>query len=228
MEHLAVIMDGNRRWAKENKVKIGSSHRKGRDAARLAIEFCIANDINYLSLYAFSLENFKRPKMEQNEIFTVLIQGINDELDEFIAQGVHIQFVGDRGLFPSHLMPSIERAEIKTQECTKLHLNILFCYGARQELLNAVQTIAQEVKEGTLDVSDIDQDTLQNALWTAGTPHPDLIVRTSGVTRLSNFLLYQAAYSEFAFLDCHWPEITQEHLEQCVSDFKASRRNFGH
>ena len=227
MQHLAFIMDGNRRWAKGAGFAAAQGHRHGKETARLAIDFCIKQGIRYLSLYTFSLENFSRSKIEQDVIFSLLIDSITHELSEFIEQGVRIAFVGDRSKFPTHLVEAIANAEAQTKDLRTLHLNILFCYGGQQELVHAVKAIALQVAAGQLEVGDINQETLSNALWTAGIPNPDLIVRTSGVSRLSNFLLYQAAYSELAFLDCHWPEITQAHLQKCVDDFRAAKQNYG-
>jgi len=227
MQHLAVIMDGNRRWAKQRNLSSADGHRKGRDAARLAVEFCVKNDIKYLSLYAFSLENFRRDEEEKAAIFSILVDGINAELDEFIERGVRICFVGDRSRFPEHLLSSIQHAEKSTKHLEKLQVNVLFCYGAQQELTSAMQTIARQVQQGELAPEDITKETIEKMLWTAGTPDPDLIVRTGYAPRLSNFMLYQAAYSELKFLDCYWPDITEKHLESCVQDFYKTKRNFG-
>ena len=202
-------------------------HKQGKEAARLAIDFCIKNNIKYLSLYTFSLENFSRSQIEQNIIFSILVDSITHELDQFIQQGVRIVFMGDRSKFPMHLREAIANAQEQTKELSVLQLNILFCYGGQQELVHAVKAIASKVVAGELALEDITKDTVSGALWTAGVPNPDLIVRTSGVNRLSNFLLYQAAYSELAFLDCHWPEITEAHLQKCMDDFRATTRNFG-
>ncbi len=202
-------------------------HKQGKEAARLAIDFCIKNNIKYLSLYTFSLENFSRSQIEQNIIFSILVDSITHELDQFIQQGVRIVFMGDRSKFPMHLREAIANAQEQTKELSVLQLNILFCYGGQQELVHAVKAIASKAVAGELDLEDITKDTVSGALWTAGVPNPDLIVRTSGVNRLSNFLLYQAAYSELAFLDCHWPEITEAHLQKCMDDFRATTRNFG-
>ena len=227
MQHLAFIMDGNRRWAKSAGVAATQGHKHGKEAARLAIDFCIKTGIKYLSLYTFSLENFSRPQIEQDVIFSILIESITRELDQFLEQGVRLRFVGDRSKFPAHLREAIESAQEQTKDLDTLHLNLLFCYGGQQELVHAVKAIASQVAAGELALGDIDHDTVSNALWTAGVPNPDLIVRTSGVSRLSNFLLYQAAYSELAFLDCHWPEITEAHLQKCFDDFRTAKRSYG-
>lgn len=220
-------MDGNRRWARGKNIPVKQGHIKGKDSARLAVEFCIKQNIKYLSLYTFSLENFKRTKQEQDNIFVPLIAAIESELDALIAQGVCIRFVGDRRFFPKHMLETITRAEAQTAHLDTLFLNMLFCYGAQQELVEATKNIARRVKSGDLDIDDIDTKLMSDMLWTSGTPDPDLIVRTSGVTRLSNFLLYQAAYSEYAFVDWHWPDLTENLLQECIDSYRAVKRNFG-
>lgn len=227
MQHLALVMDGNRRWARSNNLSSKDGHRKGQDSARLAVEFCIKRQIKYLSLYAFSLENFKRSQQEQDDLFTILLDAIDAELDELQAQGVCIRFIGDRSAFPPHLLKAIQRAEAQTEQNSTLYLSVLFCYGGQQELVHAVKKIVQQVQEGQRNIDDIDQQCISNALWTSGIPDPDLIVRPSGVRRLSNFLLYQAAYSEYAFVDWNWPDLTETHLQQCLDDYRAVKRNYG-
>lgn len=227
MQHLAIIMDGNRRWGKKLGLDATSSHKRGKDTARLAVEFCVKNKIKYLSLYTFSIENFKRSQDEQDEIFHLIVDGVTRELEEFIKQGVRIRFVGDRTLFPKNILPAIDNAEQKTKDLNTLQVNVLFCYGAQQELLHAVKDIAKQVKEGKLSLDEIDSNKFEDSLWTSGIPNPDLIIRTSGIARLSNFLLYQAAYSELAFIDPCWPDVTEADLEKCIVEFNKSKRNFG-
>lgn len=226
MQHLAMIMDGNRRWAKENGISAVYGEESKR-SVRLAMEFCIKKSIKYLSLYAFSLENFNRSQTEKKLIFKLMLEVLVAELPELIKQGIKICFVGDRTVFPKNVLPAIEGAEKKTAHLDKLTVNILFCYGGKQELASAVKAIAKKVQDGELDINEITEDTIQDSLWTAGTPNPELIVRTSGTMRLSNFLTYQSAYSELAFLKCHWPELTEDHLEKCTRDFLDTKRNFG-
>lgn len=227
MQHLAMIMDGNRRWAKKNNV-INPYSKPSQESVKTAITFCIKNKIKHLSLFAFSLENFdNRSALEQNRVFSLLKNVITKNIDELIEQGVRMCFIGDRSVFPDSIMPAIVKAEEKTRHCDVVSLNILFCYGAKQEIVHAMKVLASRVQKGELDIEDINDEKIQSVLWTAGIPDPDLIIRTSGVSRLSNFLLYQAAYSELAFLDCYWPEITEAHLQQCMSDYQATKRNYG-
>ena len=228
MQHLAMIMDGNRRWAKEQKFKaVTQGHRHGVESVKTAIEFCLKKGIRYLSLFTFSLENFKREESEQIYIFKLLVSVLEKNVFNLIEQGVRIRFVGDREQFPENVLNAIGKVEEKTKHLDALGLNMLFCYGGRQELSYAVKQIARKVKAGELDPEAIDEDVLRGEFWSAGIPDPDLIIRTGRQSRLSNFFLFQAAYSEIKFLDCYWPEITQDRLGVCYDDFCVSQRNFG-
>ena len=228
MQHLAIIPDGNRRWAAKNKLASFLGHQRGLDVVKTAVTFCIKNSIKYLSFYTFSLENFRRSEVEKNYLFNNLLKDSKKELPELIKQGVKIRFFGERSLFPAQVREIIDHIEAETKHLTVLNLNLLFCYGATLEITQAVKQIAQRVRDGLLSVDQIDEHAVRNALWTSDIPDPDLIVRTGGVMRLSNFLLFQAAYSEFAFLDCLWPEVTEEKLGSCVDQFNKTKRNFGH
>ena len=228
MQHLAIIPDGNRRWAIQNKLASFLGHQRGVDVVRTAITFCIKNSIKYLSFYTFSLENFRRSETEKNYLFNNLLRDcFIKELPELIKNGVRVRFLGEQSLFPEDLRETIHHIETETKHLDVLHMNLLFCYGATLEITQAVKKIAQQVRDGLLSVESIDESTVRNALWTGDIPDPDLIVRTGGVVRLSNFLLFQAAYSEFAFLDCYWPDVTEEKLGHCVDQFNKTKRNFG-
>jgi len=227
MKHLAMIMDGNRRWAKENGVR-ELYNESSMESVRTAAEFCIKNEIKYLSLYAFSLENFNRSKQEQTLIFKLLMNTLEKETPRFIKEGMRIRFVGDRTVFPKHVIPHIEKTEEATKDLDSLTINLLFCYGGRQELASAMQAIAKKVKSGELAIGDITDQIIGEHLWTEETPEPELIIRTGGAQRLSNFLTYQSAYSEFSFLDCYWPELKEAHLAHCIKDYNATKRNFGY
>ena len=232
MQHLAMIMDGNRRWVKRHALSALSQHGKeGIDALFTAVQFCLKKGIMYLSVYMLSLENSKkRSQTELNEIFATTFKTCMKEDTRLEQHGIRVRFVGDRSLFPHHMMPAIEHIEGYTAHCTKLFLNIFFFYGARQELVHAVQDIAGKVSAGLMTLHEINEEVLSNHLWTAFIPDPDLVVRTgsSGATRLSNFLLYQASYSEWKFLDIYWPELSEKHLEECWDYFyNKAHRNFG-
>lgn len=228
MQHLAMIMDGNRRWAKENKLAaVTLGHRKGVDTIGVAIKFCLQRHIPYLSLYACSIENLKRSETEKNYLFDLLVEGLHKNLDAFVRDEIKIRFVGDRNFFPERIRAAIDEAEDKTKHLNKLHLNFLFCYGSKQEMVSATQRIAQKVKNGELDSNDVNESTLKREMWLGEIPDPDLIVRTGGYSRLSNFLLFQAAYSELMFLDCYWPEIDEQKLQSCVDQFYKIQKNVG-
>jgi len=227
MQHLAIIPDGNRRWAATHKLETCLGHKKGMDTIQAAITVCLNNGIKFLSFYAFSLENFKRSEIEKNYLFSTIPNEFLKKLPKLIEKGVKIQFLGDEQFYPENLQKIIQEIQEKTRHLSTLTLSFLFCYGSKQELVFAARQLAQQVLAGDLRVEDITEQTLSNSLWTAGMPDPDLIIRTSGITRLSNFLLYQAAYSEFKFLDCNWPEVSEQVLQKCVDEFEDINRNFG-
>lgn len=227
VKHLAVIMDGNRRWAKKRLFKPWIGHRHGVDSVRRTVGFCLDKGIEYLSLYTFSLENFQRPEDEKHFLFDILAAEALKELPSFLKRGIRIRFIGDRDRFPSSILTTIERVERETAHLTTLNVNFLFCYGARQELVGGVKHLVKKIQRGELSAENITEQELEDALWTAGIPEPDLIIRTGGAQRLSNFLLYQAAYAEFCFLDCLWPDISEQHLTNAVDAFTDRQRNFG-
>jgi undecaprenyl diphosphate synthase len=228
LTHLACIMDGNRRWATQQGLLSFLGHRKGLDAVKLVIDFCLSKNISYLSLYTFSTENLKgRSQDEQHYLFEVLAHEAAAGLEEFKRKNVRMKFVGDRDLFPQSVQPLCEKIEKETAQCTALQVNFLLCYGARQEIVAATQKIAQQVADGLLNISDITPEIFEQNLWTSGTPPPDLIIRTGAQQRLSNFLLYQCAYSELYFLDCMWPDISVHDLERARMYYDTCRKMFG-
>jgi len=227
IKHLACIMDGNRRWAKSHGWMTFKGHRQGAKTVELAIDFCLARGIAYLSLYTFSLENFKRSDEEKNYLFDLLVQESEKNIDFFIKKGIRICFIGDRTLFPAAVLPTCEKVERETAHLNVLQVNFLFCYGARQEIVTGVKNLMRQVREGTISENDISDENFHDYLWTRGIPDPEVIIRTGNIRRLSNFMLYQAAYSELYFLECMWPELTEKHLEDVLVDFAHCRRNFG-
>lgn len=227
LQHLAIVPDGNRRWAKQHKLEAIFGHKSGADAAKHAIEVCLENEIKYLSFYTFSLENFKRDDVEKTYFFNLMAQQIREMLPLAVDQGIKIIFIGDRTYFPAHLLDVIAQTETQTAHGKRLQFNALFCYGARHEMVHAARSLAHQVALGHIKPEDIDEKMLGNSLWTRGIPDPDLIIRTGKELRLSNLLLFQAAYSELMFLDCYWPEMTKERLQQCLDNFAMRKRNFG-
>ncbi len=227
MLHLSIIPDGNRRWAMQHKLASFMGHKKGMEAIKGAIDLCIKRGIKYLSFYTFSLENFKRSEAEQSALFSLLQDGFKKAKHELIEAGVRVRFVGKRELFPAPLMKTIEEIEAQTAHLTTLNLVLLFCYGSQTELVDATKIIAARVANGELALEAINEDIFKASLWTHGIPEPDLIIRTGGSKRLSNLMLFQAAYSELMFLDCLWPEVTPQLLDDCVTNFYSIQRNFG-
>lgn len=227
LQHLAIIPDGNRRWAREHKLEAVLGHKAGMNTVKHAIAVCLEHKIKHLSFYTFSLENFKREEAEKSYLFSMMAKGFTQELPALIENGIRVRFIGDRSYFPAVLKGVVDDAERQTAHCEKLNLNLLFCYGGKSELVHAARALARQVAQGALDPEAIDEAMLGDSLWTSGIPDPELVIRTGKASRLSNFLLYQSAYSELMFLDCYWPEVTKELLRQCIADFGAIKRNFG-
>ncbi len=221
--HLACVMDGNRRWATKQGQMPWNGHRAGSKTIEVAINFCLEHKISYLSLYTFSLENFKRSDQERSYLFDLIMQQSEMYLPKFIEQGVKIKFVGNISLFPISVQTVCKKVEDQTAHGAKLQVNFLFGYGARQEIFAAAQALAAQVLAGQL----ITQEMFESYLWTAGSPDPDLIVRTGGVQRLSNFLLYQGAYTEVRFLDTLWPDLTEAELFNAVTSAVHAQKNVG-
>jgi len=228
LNHLACIMDGNRRWAARQSFAKLLGHKKGIETIQTVIDFCLEKKISYLSLYAYSIENLQNRSVEEQQyLFEQLAWQALEDIDTFKRKNVRIRFIGDRNLFPKSMHSISEKAESETAHCISLHVNILLCYGGRQEIVDATKRIAQQIAEGSLKISDITPQLFEDNLWTAGVPSPDLIIRTGDQQRLSNFLLYQAAYSELYFLDCMWPDISSAELESALTYYHECRKMFG-
>jgi undecaprenyl diphosphate synthase len=226
-QHIALIMDGNRRWAEKKGVGVLYDDAS-KKAVYTSLAFCLKQGIPHCSLYAFSLENLNsRSAVLRERLFDLLIEVCTNEAEKLAEKGIKVRFVGQREVFPARVLPAIKHLEKTTAHNTTLQLNILFCYGAQQEVAAACKAIAKKVASGQLVADQIVPATVTDYLWTADTPAPDMIIRTGGVTRLSNFLLFQAAYSELMFLECLWPELTEAHLQDCVTRFHHTARNFG-
>lgn len=226
VNHLALVMDGNRRWAKQNKLLAWQGHYHGIKAVEQSIEFCLENSIKYLSLYAFSLENFKRSEIEKKYLFNLLLKFIKNFTLKLISNQIRVKFIGDKSYFPNNIIDSIQDLENKTKNFRKLNINILFCYGGQQEIINAINLALKEKKE------NINIETFKNYLWynkynNNNIPDPDLIIRTGGQKRLSNFLLFQAAYSELLFIDKYWPDFNKKDLELSLIEYNSRKKNYG-
>lgn len=220
-------MDGNRRWAKAQGLIPSLGHKQGAETVKLAINFCLKHKIKNLSLYTFSLENFKRSETEKNFLFSLLIEQAKKNSSELIKSGVKVKFIGEKTKFPVSVFDSCNQLEKETSDGQNLNLYFDFCYGGRQEIISAVKAIIEDTKANKINSFDIDENTFKKYLWSKDIPDPEIIVRTGGIHRLSNFFLYEAAYSEIFFLDCLWPDLTEQHLEKVINDFNTRIRNFG-
>ena len=225
--HIAIIMDGNGRWANARGLPRAAGHERGAEAVRAAVKACTEIGVKYLTLYAFSSENWRRPPSEVDDLMGLLRVYLKRETAELHAQGVRLRFIGDRSGLPPDIIAQIGRAEVKTGANTGLVLIIALNYGSHDEIVRASRRLAQEAVAGAIDPADIDEDMFAARLETADIPNPDLLIRTSGEQRLSNFLLWQAAYTELVFTELCWPDFTREALEAAIAEFRHRERRFG-
>ena len=225
--HVAIIMDGNGRWAKARGLPRVAGHRAGVEALRNAVRAAGDLGISWLTVYAFSSENWSRPKSEVTDLMGLLKLFIRRDLAELHNAGVRVRVIGDRVTLQPDIRNLLEEAESLTAGNTSMNLVIAFNYGGRDEIARAARRIAEAVERGELSSNDVTQDLLDKQLDTAGMPDPDLVIRTSGEIRLSNFLPWQSAYSELVFLPCFWPEFTREHLAEAVREYTGRERRFG-
>ncbi|MCB1387452.1 MAG: isoprenyl transferase [Nitratireductor sp.] len=227
LRHLAIIMDGNGRWASQRGLPRHHGHRKGVEAVRTIVRAAREQGIGYLTLYSFSTENWSRPREEIAELFKLLRFFIRRDLAELHQANVRIRVIGERERLPADIVNLLAEAESLTANNTAQTLVVAFNYGSRQEIAAAARRIAEKVARGEIAAAAIDETTIGDHLFTAGIPDPDVILRTAGEKRLSNFLLWQAAYSEFVFVDKFWPEITADDLTAVVREFGNRERRFG-
>jgi len=225
--HVAIIMDGNRRWAQARGLPAALGHKAGAEAVRRTIEAAADQGIGWLTLFAFSSENWRRPLEEVSALTGLLRLYLRAEVANLVKEGIRLRVIGDYERFGPEMMRSIRAAEEATAGGTRLNLNVALSYGARDEILAAARAIAQAVAEGRLAPGAIDEATFGGFLQTAGIPDPDLIIRTSGEQRLSNFLLWQAAYAEFVFQEVLWPDYGAEHLAEAVAAYIRRERRYG-
>jgi len=225
--HVAIIMDGNGRWAKAKGLPRVAGHAQGAEAVRRTVKAASQLGIRYLTLYGFSLENWKRPAKEIADLMGLLRLYLRKEISELHREGVRIRFIGDRTLLEPDIISLIEMSEQKTKANVKLDLVIALSYGSRQEITTAVRKLVSDVVAGEMDVDSIDENDLEARLYTSDIPDPDLIVRTSGEQRISNFLLWQSAYAEFVFTDVLWPDFSREKLEDSIEEFSRRERRYG-
>jgi undecaprenyl diphosphate synthase len=225
--HVAIIMDGNGRWAKARGLPRTIGHKRGAESVRAAVRAAAELGVSYLTLFGFSSENWKRPKDEVRELMALLRLYLRSEVNDLHRNGVRLRVVGERSRLDSDIVALIEGAERKTCANTNLTLTLALNYGGRQEIVRAARLLAEEVVAGRLAVEDIDETQLSGRLFTADMPDPDLLIRTSGEMRLSNFLLWQCAYAEMVFLDVLWPDFSKMDLEQAIRDYHGRERRYG-
>ena len=226
-EHVAIIMDGNGRWARKHKLSVSRGHRQGTETLREIIRHTDDLGIKALSLYAFSTENWKRSEEEVAALMQLILDFFASEIDELDEKNVRILILGDKGALPEKQRETLKEAERRTGKNTGLHLNIAINYGGRAELVKAAREIAILAKNGTIKPEDITEDTISDHLYTKGQPDVDLLIRTSGEQRLSNFLLYQNAYAEFVFPEILWPDFTVHDYDLALDAFAHRERRFG-
>ena len=225
-EHIAIIMDGNRRWAKKNNLNTAQGHKEGAENLKRISKFANKIGIKYLTVYAFSTENWKRSEEEVGAIMKLLKFYILDFFKSY-DENIKVNVIGRIGDLPKDLQKEIRSVEEKTKNNTGLVLNIAFNYGGRDEIVTAVKTITQKVLDGKLKIDDITENEISNSLYTAGQPDPDLLIRTSGEERISNFLPWQISYSEFLFTDKYWPEYSNSDLLESIQIYQKRTRRFG-
>lgn len=227
-KHIAIIMDGNGRWAKQRNLPRIAGHRQGVEAIRGIIEKSSEIGIEYLTLYAFSTENWNRPKDEVNGLMELLVNYLRSEVKELHKNNVRIQTIGDIKKLPESAKNEIDLAKELTKNNIGLTVNIALNYGSRDELVNGIRKIAEEYKNGSIEsLDDIDQDKIDSSLYTFNTPDPDLMIRTSGEIRLSNFLLWQLAYSELWFTEKYWPDFKPNDFVNAIKEYQDRNRRYG-
>lgn len=225
--HIAIIMDGNGRWAKKRGLPRKAGHKKGVDALREIVKAACSINIEFLTVYAFSTENWKRPTTEVNFLMKLFSYYLHSEIDEMNKNNVRLNFIGCLTELSGELQRQIRQGEAKTAANTGLNLNIAVNYGGRDELVMAVRDVAQKVLTKEIELDDIDEKMVDNSLYTAHKPPIDLLIRTGGDMRISNFLLWQCAYAEFWFTEKNWPEFTPEQFMRAIADYQKRDRRFG-
>ena len=225
--HVAIIMDGNRRWARSRGMPPVYGHRRGADAVRRTVEACAREGVQYLTLFAFSSENWRRPADEVGDLMNLLRFYLRREIEEMARNGIRLLVIGDRAGLPQDIRSMVEQAEARTRDNRRLSVVIALNYGSRQEIVEAARRIAQAAREGRLDPEEVDEVLFAGQLETRGIPDPDLLIRTSGEQRISNFLLWQLAYTELVFVPVSWPDFADEHLQEALREFRRRERRYG-
>jgi undecaprenyl diphosphate synthase len=225
--HVAIIMDGNGRWARARGLPRTAGHKQGAEAVRRSIEACFQLGVSYLTLFGFSSENWKRPESEVTDLMLLLRRYLQSEIADLHKNGVRVRVIGERTRFSPDIVSLIRNAEEMTRGNDALNLTVALNYGSRQEIASTARRLAEDVATGKIAAQDIDETFFGGHLMTAEMPDPDLLIRTSGEKRMSNFLLWQSAYAELVFLDVLWPDFNKSHLEDAIHEFHRRERRYG-
>ena len=226
-KHIAIIMDGNRRWARKQGKNASYGHKEGAKTLEKIVRYANKIGLKYITVYAFSTENWKRAEEEVSALMMLLQNYLDDYSKRADTENIRVKILGDITALSSGMQKSILRCMERTKENTGVTFNIAFNYGGRDEIVKAVKKIAEDVKEGKIDINNINEEMISNNLYTAGMPDPDLLIRTSGELRLSNFLPWQVVYSEFLFVDKNWPDFNEEDLDNAIIEYQKRTRKFG-
>ncbi len=226
-KHIAIIMDGNRRWAKQRGKNASFGHKEGAKTLEKIVRYANKIGLRYITVYAFSTENWKRAEDEVSALMMLLQNYLDDYSKRADTENIRVKILGDITVLSSGMQKSILRCMERTKDNTGVTFNIALNYGGRDEIIKAVKKIAEDVKEGKVNIGDIDEDMISNNLYTKGMPDPDLLIRTSGELRLSNFLPWQVVYSEFLFVDKNWPDFNEEDLNNAIIEYQKRTRKFG-
>lgn len=225
--HIAIVMDGNGRWAKKHTIGRIRGHEKGVQAVKTTVRACLEIGIKYLTLFAFSMENWNRPDEEVQALMSLLEKYLDKETKQLNKQGIRLEIIGDLDLLNPSLKAKVLQAREETKNNERMILNMALSYGGRDEIVNAVKKIIREIRENKINIENINKGFFSNYLYTAGLPDPDLLIRTSGEYRISNFLLWQMAYTELYFTNILWPDFTKEHLLKAIATYQKRERRFG-
>jgi undecaprenyl diphosphate synthase len=225
--HIAIIMDGNGRWAKSRGWDRTAGHRAGTDATRRIVRACGERGVEHLTLYTFSSENWQRPPLEVRALMSLLVEMVEREVEDLHGNNVRLRTIGDLSRLPSRTREALEEGMEKTSGNTGLQLHLALSYGGRAELVEGVRKLARAVQSGRISAEEIDDDVFRQSLFAPDVPDPDLMIRTGGDRRISNFLLWQLAYAELWFTDVLWPDFGSEELDQAIGDFQSRQRRFG-
>ena len=227
LKHIAIIMDGNRRWAKSKGMPVSFGHKQGAKTLEKIVRYANKIGLQYITVYAFSTENWKRAEDEVNALMLLLQNYLDDYSKRADTENIKIKILGDISVLSENMQKSINNCMERTKNNTGVTFNIALNYGGRDELVKATKAIASDVQEGKIKINDIDEDVISSKLYTNGQPDPDLLIRTSGEMRLSNFLPWQLVYSEFLFVDKNWPDFNEDDLDNAIIEYQKRTRKFG-